>query len=113
MRVGDDKNEELITFLERKLENYEKNLEMKQHEYEALQQEYYELQEKFNATRNKFKRAALIFTDFLDDTLNSNPSLLAPEKDLHLDLDRIKDRPFEELEKEDRVSLALVLFKQL
>jgi len=32
---------------------------------------------------------------------------------MHLDLERIKDTPFEMLQKEDKVTLALVLLKQL
>ena len=37
----DRKQEELITFLEKKLETFEKSLSAKQNEYEALQLEYY------------------------------------------------------------------------
>jgi hypothetical protein len=35
------------------------------------------------------------------------------DKDLHLNLDRIKETPFEDLQKEDKVTLVLVLLKQL
>ena len=57
MRHGDAKklsmqdelrsSEELINYLENKLEQHEKNLVQKKAEYEALQQEYYQLQDKF------------------------------------------------------------------
>lgn len=40
-------SEELINYLENKLEQHEKNLVQKKAEYEALQQEYYQLQDKF------------------------------------------------------------------
>jgi hypothetical protein len=43
--------EELISFLEGKLEAHEKNLTLRQSEYESLQNDYYELQEKFNGSR--------------------------------------------------------------
>jgi len=41
-------SEELINFLENKLEQHEKNLVQKKAEYEALQNEYYQLQDKFS-----------------------------------------------------------------
>lgn len=45
--------------------------------------------------------------------LNSQPSLISAERDLHLNLDKIKEVPFEELDREDKVTLVLVLLKQL
>jgi len=63
-------SEELITFLEGKLEQHEKHLGQKHTEYEHLQHEYFDLQDKFNANRQKYKRAALILTDYLEDLLN-------------------------------------------
>jgi len=45
--------------------------------------------------------------------LSSTPNILQPDKDLHLNVDRIKETPFEELPKEDRITLVLVLLKQL
>ena len=52
-------------------------------------------------------------TEFLEDILNSTPNILSADKDLHLNLDRIKDTPVEDLPKEDKVTLVLVLLKQL
>ena len=106
-------NEDLINFLEQKLEQHEKNLVVKQQEYDSLQAEYADLQEKFNQSRQKYKRAALLLTEFLDDMLHSTPNILQPDKDLHLNLDKIKDTPIEDLPKEDKVTLVLVLLKQL
>ena len=54
-----------------------------------------------------------MLTEFLEDILNSTPGILQSEKDLHLNLDRIKDTPIEELPREDKVTLVLVLLKQL
>ena len=45
--------------------------------------------------------------------LHSTPNILQPDKDLHLNLDKIKDTPIEDLPKEDKVTLVLVLLKQL
>lgn len=106
-------NEDLINFLEHKLEEIEKKLSTTQNEYEVLQGDYLELQEKLNQSREKYKRAALLLTDFLDDMLTNTPNILQSEKDMHLNLDRIKDTPIEELEKEDKIALVLVLLKQL
>jgi len=50
-------------------------------------------------------------TEFLDDILNSNPNILQPEKDLHLNVERFKETPIEDLPKEDKVTLVLVLLK--
>ena len=44
-------NDDLIGFLEKKLETYEKNLQQRQNEHEKLLAEHYDLQEKFNQTK--------------------------------------------------------------
>ena len=72
-----------------------------------------ELQEKLNQSREKYKRAALLLTDFLDDLLTSTPNILQSDKDMHLNLDKIKETPVEQLEREDKIALVLVLLKQL
>lgn len=64
-------------------------------------------------TKEKYKRAALLLTEFLDDLLNQTPNILNTDKDMHLNLDKLKETPFEHLEKEDKVALVLVLLKQL
>ena len=71
------------------------------------------MQEKFNGSRQKYKRAALILTDFLEDMLNNYPTIINPDRDLHLNLEKVKETPFEILSKEDKVTLVLVLLKQL
>lgn len=106
-------SEELIIYLENKLEQHEKNLLQKKNEYEALQNEYYQLQDKFSQSRHKYKRAALIMTEFLEDMINKQPNILQGDKEMHLNLEKIKDTPFENLPAEDKVTLALVLLKQL
>ena len=106
-------NEDLINFLEHKLEEMEKKLQRTEHDYENLKQNYSDLQEKMNMSREKYKRAALLMTEFLDDLLNSTPNILDNDKDMHLNLEKIKSTPMEELGKEDKVALVLVLLKQL
>ena len=66
-----------------------------------------------NISREKYKRAALLMTEFLDDLLNQNPNILDNDKDMHVNLEKIKSTPIEKLDKEDKVALVLVLLKQL
>ena len=104
-------NEDLINFLEHKLEEIEKKLSSTQNEYEIVQNENLELHEKLNQGREKYRRAALLLTDFLDDLLTNTPNILHNERDMHLNLDKIKDTPVEDLDKEDKIALVLVLLK--
>ena len=76
-----------------------------------LQTDYMELQDKTKDSKEKYKRAALLMTEFLDDLLNQTPNILETEKDMHLNLEKIKETPFEMLEKEDKIALVLVLLK--
>ena len=55
----------------------------------------------------------MLLTEFLDDILHETPNILQPDKDLHLNVEKIKETPLEELPKEDKVPLVLVLLKQL
>ena len=82
-------NEDLINFLEHKLEEIEKKLQRTQSEYELLQGDYVELQDKMNMSREKYKRAALLMTEFLDDILNQTPNILESDKDMHLNLEKM------------------------
>ena len=70
-------NDDLIHFLEQKLEEIEKKLSKTQNETELLQSEYLDLQSKMTMSREKYKRAALLMTEFLDNLLNSAPNILA------------------------------------
>ena len=66
-----------------------------------------------NMTGEKYKRAALLMTEFLDDLLSSTPNILDSDNDMHLNLERVKNVPIENLAKDDKVALVLVLLKQL
>ena len=68
-------NEELVNFLEHKLEEIESKLTGTQRNYDALQKEYVEYINR-SVTGDKYKRAALIMTDFLQDMIHSNPNIL-------------------------------------
>ena len=104
-------NDDLINFLEHKLDEIEKKLQKSQIDYEQLQNEYLEMQNKLNVTHDKYKRAALILTEFLDDLLNQTPNILEQDKDIHLNIDGLKDTPFDQIKKQDKVAIALVLLK--
>jgi hypothetical protein len=45
--------------------------------------------------------------------LNENQGILATDNDLNLNVEQIKGTPFEQLKKEDKITLVLVLLKQL
>ena len=62
-------------------------------------------------SKEKYKRAALLLTEFLDDLLKQTPNILNTDNDMHLNLEKLKETPFENLEKEDKVALVLVLLK--
>ena len=71
------------------------------------------MQQQFGQSKQKYKRAALLLTEFLDDILHAQPNILQPDKDLHLNVEKIKETGLEDLPKEDKVTLVLVLLKQL
>ena len=61
--------EDLIDFLESKLEGIENKLAHSQGSYEDLQNDCLDIQEKLNFQKDKYKRAALMLTEFLEDLL--------------------------------------------
>lgn len=109
------KKEELISFLESKLEEIQKRLENTQNKYEILKKKYRMLMEKLYKSREKYKRTALLLTDYLDDLLNSSDNVLSSDQDMHLNLDEIKEAkiPIKDLDPKDKIALILVLLKQL
>lgn len=106
-------NDDLIQFLEHKIDQVEVQLSKAQCDYSDLQTEYRDLHEKFNRSSEKYKKAALIMTEFLDDLLSQSPNILASHQDMHLNIERVRETPLEKMEKEDKVALVLVLLKQL
>ena len=78
-----------------------------------MQNNCLDIQDKLGRQKEKYKRAALMLTEFLEDLLNDAPNILQTDKDLHLNVEKIKDTPFDSLKKEDKITLTLVLLKQL
>lgn len=75
-KFGHDGSEDLVGFLENKLEMHEKNLQLKHSEYEQLLADHSELQDKFNMSTQKYKRAAYILTEFMEELLTGAPGIL-------------------------------------
>jgi hypothetical protein len=109
------KKEELIGFLESKLEEIQKRLENTQNKYEGLKKRYLMLFDKLKKSREKYRRTVLLLTDYLDDLLNSSEHVLSTDQDMHLNLDEIKEAkvPIKDLHVKDKIALILVLLKQL
>ena len=75
----DLQGEDLINYLESKLEQIEKNLSVSQQEYERMQNECLDIQERLGFSKEKYKRAALLMTEFLEDFLKQKPNILRNE----------------------------------
>mmetsp|Transcript_15060 Transcript_15060/g.13215 ORF Transcript_15060/g.13215 Transcript_15060/m.13215 type:complete len:437 (+) Transcript_15060:258-1568(+) len=109
------KKEELIGFLESKLEEIRKRLENTQNKYDGLKKRYILLYEKLKHSREKYRRTVLLLTDYLDELLNSSEQVLSTDQDMHLNLDEIKEAnvDIKDMEAKDKIALILVLLKQL
>lgn len=100
-------NEELIKFLQSKIDEIEKNHITTQKEYEVLQTDYQQLKE-------KYRRMAFLLRDYLNYILNMSADVIQQtNQDMHLNLENIKEKPINELKPSDRIALVLVLLKQL
>lgn len=82
-------SDELIMFLEDKLEESEKKYAAFQSDYEALHSNYVKQQKAVEKMRDKYSKAALLLVEFLDNILNAAPNLLQDEKNLYLDVERL------------------------
>lgn len=115
--------EELIDFLETKLEGIEKKLANSQGQYENMQNNCLEIQDKLGRQKEKYKRAALMLTEFLEDLMSQKPNILkeqakfaASQEDADqeaMDIERIQRTPMEDLNRDDKVRVVFILLKQL
>lgn len=87
--TGKGGQDDLIQFLEHKLDQVEVQLTKAQYDYHELQNEFRELHEKYNKSSDKYKKAALIMTEFLDDLLSKSPNILANQQDMHLNIEKV------------------------
>ena len=79
---ADLEGEELIDFLESKLEGIEKKLHMSQGSYEQMQNNCLDIQDKLGRSKEKYKRAALMLTEFLEDLMSQKPNILKEQAKL-------------------------------
>lgn len=114
-------DEEMINFLELKLEQIEKQLKSTQGSYEVLHGDYITLQDKLNQGREKYKRAALLMSEFLHDIIEDKSNILTNQssliqndfKEMQLNLAKIRETPIDQLENDEKKNLVFLLLKQL
>ena len=128
-RKGDGQNmadlegEQLIDFLETKLEGIEKKLAQSEGSYEQMQDNCQDIQDKLGRQKEKYKRAALMLNEFLEDLMSQKPNILKEQARFALsqddadqealDIERIQQTPMEELSRDDKVRVVYILLKQL
>ena len=120
---ADLEGEELIDFLETKLEGIEKKLAQSQGSYEEMQNNCLDIQDKLGRQKEKYKRAALMLTEFLEDLMSQKPNILKEQarftlsqesaQDEALDIERIQQTPIEDLSRDDKRRVVFILLKQL
>lgn len=120
---NDLEGQELIDFLEMKLEEIENKLSHSQASYEEMQNNCLEINDKLSRQKEKYKRAALMLTEFLEDLMSQKPNILQEQARLSLsgdeqgeesiDLERIQQTPVEDLSRDDKVRVVFILLKQL
>ena len=109
--------EELIDYLENKLEDIEKKLGRSQTDYEILQENCLELQEKLSKSKEKYKRAALMLSEFLEDLLSQKPNILkdqmiaAGTATEDVDISKLQNTPIEELDRDDKIRIVYMLLQ--
>jgi len=81
--------DELINFLEEKLDETEKKYSAFQIEYEELQGNYRKQQKIIERMKDKYSRAAFLLVEFMDNVMNDTPGLLQDEKNFYLDVERL------------------------
>eukprot|EP00826_Nyctotherus_ovalis_P045269 TRINITY_DN498_c0_g5_i1.p1 TRINITY_DN498_c0_g5~~TRINITY_DN498_c0_g5_i1.p1 ORF type:complete len:265 (+),score=128.45 TRINITY_DN498_c0_g5_i1:289-1083(+) len=82
-------SDELINFLEEKLDEAEKKYSVFQAEYSELHDNYKRLQKVVEKMRDKYSRAASLLVEFLNNIINDTPGLLEDERNLYLDIERL------------------------
>jgi len=105
-------NEELVQFLENKLEEtIQKNSQI-QTEYNILKAEYTELKEKVSEKTEKFHTLGYLLSDYLKDLQSISASLIQDDE-VTVNIHRAANTPVENLTNSDRANLVVVLLKQI
>lgn len=112
MKQDSKMSEELVRFLENKLEESMSRLAQVQMEYNVLKADYTELQQKLKEKSEKYRNLGCLLADYLHDLQMLSPSL-EQEDELTLHMHKLSSTPIEKLSTEDRVSLVTALLKQV
>ena len=106
-------NDSLVQFLEEKLENAEKLIQSGHSQFERIRADNSKLKGIIETSKNKYNKAALLLAEFLESILEGSPNLLLEQKDIMLDIDRLRKNKLEDISKEERAAFILILLKQL
>lgn len=79
-------NEDLVHYLEQKLEEHVTNYAQLQMEYSTLKADYQELRAKLNERSQKYRTLAVLLSDYLQDLKNFHPSLLEEQIQLPVNI---------------------------
>lgn len=80
---------ELILFLESKLEETEKKYIDFQREHQRLYESYMKQQKIVEVMKEKYSKAGSLLVELLDNVLSATPGLLQSEKNFYLDVERL------------------------
>ena len=75
-------NDQLVQFLEEKLESSEKTQESSSKQIDQLKAETTKLKAIIEASKNKYNKAAFLLAEFLESILEGSPNLLMEQKDI-------------------------------
>jgi hypothetical protein len=106
-------NDQLVQFLEEKLESSEKTQESSSKQIDQLKAETTKLKAIIEASKNKYNKAAFLLAEFLESILEGSPNLLMEQKDIVLDIEKLRTTKLEDAPKEEKAAFILILLKQL
>ena len=106
-------NEQFVQFLEEKLESSEKAQENTNKQIELHKAEITKLKGIIEASKNKYNKAAFLLAEFLESILEGSPNLLMEQKDIVLDIEKLRATKLEDAPKEEKAAFILILLKQL
>lgn len=105
--------EDLLQFLEHKLEEKESKLSHFQSEYNTLLNDYKTLKQRIQDRNKKYQNIADILSEYLEDIKSSSSSLGSDDRSVTVNLQRIVTTPAERLTEGDKSSLVTILLKQI
>ncbi|CAG9333647.1 unnamed protein product [Blepharisma stoltei] len=105
-------NEELVRFLENKLEESMNRLAQVQMDYNILKAEHTDMQQKFKERSERYRNLGCLLADYLKD-LQTLQNELPGDAELTLNINKIASSPIEELTSTDKAALVSILLKQI